>query len=128
MEVLTLDCRQLIGRLPERWIELRPGKGQLCLIASERPTEDAKICDGPALKIAFAIGAQTQRLACMNLPFQLGCCLVSQSQNPFAVQVETHPCLLTAAIVGHHQVIPSSRLELPQMLGAGDNRLSFVAR
>src|SRR6476646_10226774 len=128
MEVLTLDCCQLIGLLAESWIEFRPGKGHLCLITSERPTKDAKICNCPALKITFAIAAQTQRLACMNLAFQLGCCLVSQGENPFAIQIEAHSGRLTAAIVGHHQVIPGSRFKLSQMLGAGDNRLSFVAR
>ena len=117
MEILTLDCSQLIGLLAESWIEFRPGKGQLCLITSERPTKDAKICNGPALKIAFAIAAQTQWLARMNLAFQLGCRLVSQSRNPFAIQIEAHACLLTAAIVGNHQVIPGSRLKLSQMLG-----------
>src|SRR5689334_20629575 len=128
MKILTLRCSQLIGPLPERRIKFRPGKGKLGLIARERPAKDAKICNGTALEIAFPIAAQAQRLPCINLALQLGSRLISQGQNRFAIQVKTHPRLLTAAIVSNHEVVPRSRLELSQMLNPGENGLSLVTR
>ena len=128
MQILALGVGQLIGRLAESRVEFRPGKGQPGFIIRERTIEDAKIRNGPALKKTLAITTQTQRLTGANLALQLRGGGVSQRRNRLAVEVKTHAILPAAAIVGNHQMIPGTRLQLPQMFSPGGNRFSVVTR